>query len=506
MTVSILIFLPVVAALITLLIKNEAVKYAALAFSIIELVVAGLFYCHFVPNATTQFGVDMPWISKFGIYFTAGIDGISMIMVLLSTILVPLIILSSFKSQVAKANVFYALILFMQAAMLVVFTALDGFLFYVGWEAALIPIYFICALWGGQNRIKVTLKFFIYTFAGSLFMLAALIYLYVVNPSKTFDIHTFYALRLSATQQSYIFWAFFLAFAIKMPVFPFHTWQPDTYTEAPTQGTMMLSGIMLKMGVYGVIRWLLPIAPLGFNEWSTLATVLAIVGIVYGSIIAFTQKDGKRLVAYSSIGHVALIAAGIFAFSVNGFQGALIQCLSHGINVVGMFLIWDIIDRQMKTRELSQLGGIAKVAPKFAIAFLIITLGSVGLPLTNGFIGEFLLMSSVFQWSFSYVGGLFYFILPGSGIILGAVYMLRMYKKTMQGTTNELTATFKDIAGSDLIVLGVICALIIYIGVYPKGILHTSEAAVQQLYGLIDNGIRHPWVPTPAAGAPALGK
>jgi NADH-quinone oxidoreductase subunit M len=486
MTVSILIFLPVVAAVIVALLKNGVAKHAALFFSVAELVIAGLFLSRFVPDATTQFGIDVPWIAKFGIYFSAGIDGISMIMVLLTTLLVPLIILTTYKHEYKNAGAFYALILFMQAGLLVVFTALDGFLFYVGWEAALIPIYFICALWGGENRIRVTLKFFIYTFAGSLFMLVAIIYLYLQSPDKTFDIHNFYALKLTAPQQSWVFLAFFMAFAIKMPLFPFHTWQPDTYTEAPTGGTMMLSGIMLKMGIYGVIRWLIPIAPLGLVHWQPIAIILSVIGIVYASIIAFKQTDGKRLVAYSSIAHVGLIAAAIFAWNIQGLQGAMIQMLNHGINVVGMFFIWDIISRRLNTRDIGKLGGIAMVAPKFSIAFLIIVLGTVGLPLTNGFVGEFLLLSSVFQYSAYHYLNLALVIAAGLTIIFGAVYMLRMYKNVMQGELNELTTTFKDISGSEQLVLTIICILIIVIGVYPQPIMHISEAAVTNLLSTLN--------------------
>ena len=475
MTVSILIFLPVIAALAVLLFKNEAAKHAALAFSVIELAVAAVFLVHFVPDASVQFLVEAPWITRFGIYFKAGIDGISMIMVLLTTILVPLIILTTYKHQYKNAGAFYALILFMQAGLLVVFTALDGFLFYVGWEAALIPIYFICALWGGENRIRITIKFFIYTFAGSLFMLLGIIYLYLQTPEKTFDLIHFYHANLDAHHQGFVFWAFFLAFAIKMPLFPFHTWQPDTYTEAPTAGTMMLSGIMLKMGIYGVIRWLIPNAPLGFLNWESMAMVLSVTGIVYASLIAFTQNDGKRLVAYSSIAHVGLIAGGIFVWSVVGVQGAMIQMLNHGINVVGLFFIWDIISRRLNTRSISDLGGIAKVAPKFSLAFLIIVLGTVGLPLTNGFVGEFLLLNSLSQYNIWMVS------IGGLTLILGAVYMLRMYKNVMQGQTNELTINFQDINGSEVVVLSIICGLIIIIGVYPQPILHISDAAVNNL-------------------------
>ncbi|MDB5115423.1 MAG: nuoM [Mucilaginibacter sp.] len=480
MTVSILIFLPVIAALVVLFFKNETAKHAALFFSVIELAVAGVFLANFVPDASTQFVVNTPWILNFNIYFNAGIDGISMIMVLLTSILVPLIILTTYKHQYRNAPAFYALILFMQAGMLVVFTALDGFLFYVGWEAALIPIYFICSLWGGENRIRITIKFFIYTFAGSLFMLLGIIYLYLQSPGKTYDLHAFYNSSLTLDQQNIVFWAFFIAFAIKMPLFPFHTWQPDTYTEAPSAGSMMLSGIMLKMGIYGVLRWLVPNAPAGFLHWQNLVTILSVIGVVYASIIAFTQTDGKRLVAYSSIAHVGLIAAGIFAWNVQGLQGAMIQMLSHGINVVGMFFIWDIISTRLNTRDIGNLGGIAKSAPHFAIAFLIIVLGTVALPLTNGFIGEFLLLNSVYQFN------IWLAAVAGLTIIFGAVYMLRMYKKVMQGETNELTAVFADIHGSEKIALGIICVLIIGMGIYPQPILHISAAAVENLVHTIN--------------------
>jgi len=482
MTVSILIFLPVIAALAVLLFKNNAAKHVALTFAVAELVVAGCFLSKFIPDATFQFVTDIPWIPKFGIYFNAGIDGISMMMVLLTTLLVPLIILTTYKHQYKNANAFYALILFMQAGLLVVFTALDGFLFYVGWEAALIPIYFICSLWGGENRIKVTIKFFIYTFSGSLIMLLAIIYLYLQTPEKTYDIFHFYNLSLAGPQQSWVFLAFFLAFAIKMPLFPFHTWQPDTYTDAPAAGTMMLAGIMLKMGIYGVVRWLIPNAPLGYVRWSDVVMILAVIGIVYASIIAFKQKDGKRLVAYSSIAHVGLIAAGIFSWQYQGVQGAMIQMLNHGINVVGLFFVWDIISTRLKTREISELGGIAKVAPKFAIAFLIIVLGTVALPLTNGFVGEFLLLNGVF---FAGTGGFWLMIIAGLTMIFGAVYMLRSYKSVMQGPVNALTATFTDISGTETLVLGIICALIIAIGIYPQPILHISDAAVKNLFDTI---------------------
>lgn len=476
MELILLIFLPVIGAIISALAgKQQSAKVIAMVFAIINLAITASILSRFIPNASIQFETNLPWISQMGINFHIGVDGIGIIMLLLTNLLVPIIILSTFKRQYESAGAFYGLILFMQAGLLLVFVALDAFLFYIGWEAALIPIYFICAMWGGKDRIRVNMKFFVYTIAGSLFMLLGMIYLYLQTPNKTFDITAFYALSLDKTQQGWIFWAFFLAFAIKMPVFPFHTWQPDTYTAAPTPGTMLLSGIMLKMGIYGVIRWLLPVVPAGVESWKETAVILSVIGIVYASLIAFTQKDAKRLVAYSSIGHVGLIAAGIFTLSTQGLQGVLIQSLSHGINVIGLFFVLDLVFMQLKTNKIDELGGLAKVAPKLAITFLIIVLGTVALPGTNGFIGEFLLLLSVFNFQ-AWAGAI-----AGLTIIFGAVYMLRSYQNIVLGTTSSLTATFKDVAGTDLLVLVVICLLVIAIGVYPKPLQTLSEASVQHL-------------------------
>ncbi|MCX2582419.1 complex I subunit 4 family protein [Pedobacter sp. MR22-3] len=469
-----LIFLPLAGAIITAL-AGKSAKIVSTVISVASLGLALFIACNFIPDASTQFEANLPWIADLGIRFHAGIDGISMLVVLLTNLLIPIIILSSYKYDYKNPAAFYALILFMQAGLLLVFTAMDAFLFYIGWEAALIPIYFICAFWGGKDRIRINMKFFVYTIAGSLFMLMGIIYLYLQNPAHNFDIQAFYALNLDSAQQGWIFWAFFIAFAIKMPIFPFHTWQPDTYTAAPTQGTMLLSGIMLKMGIYGVIRWLLPIVPTGVQDWSCLAMVLSIIGIVYASLIAFTQKDAKRLVAYSSIAHVGLISAGIFALNQQGMQGAMVQMLSHGINVVGLFFVLDIIFSRLKTNKIEELGGIAKLAPQLAITFLIIVLGTVALPGTNGFIGEFLLLMGVYNY------GIWAAAIAGLTIIFGAVYMLRMYQNIMLGKTNELTITFTDIKGTEKLVLYIICALIIILGVYPKPLLHLTEASVQHL-------------------------
>ncbi|RQP16407.1 NADH-quinone oxidoreductase subunit M [Parapedobacter defluvii] len=474
----ILLLLPVLGAIALAFVKQaKAARQLALLVSLVSLGLTIPFLSGFVPDASIQFEQQFAWIPALGIHFHIGIDGISLPLVLLTNGLVPLIILSAFSYDYKGG--FYALVLFMQAGLLLVFTALDAFAFYVGWEIALIPIYFICALWGGENRIRVNLKFFIYTFLGSLLMLIAIIYLHLQVPSGDYELTSFYQLALDSSTQRWIFWAFFLAFAIKMPIFPFHTWQPDTYTEAPTAGTMLLAGIMLKMGVYGLIRWLIPVAPLGFAAYGHLALVLCIIGVVYGSIIAFKQQDVKRLVAYSSIAHVGLIGAGIFAWNVQGVQGAMIQMVNHGISVVGLFFVLDIVTRRLGTREMSDMGGIAKAAPALAILFLVIVMGAVGLPLTNGFVGEFLLLMGIYQY------GIWYSVFGGLTLILGAVYLLRMYQKVMLGDANAKTSDFADVRGTEWLVLAIIAVLVIGIGIYPKPLLHISEAAVTELIGKV---------------------
>jgi NADH-quinone oxidoreductase subunit M len=453
----------------------------ALTASLVELVISLVVVAGFNKNEAVQFVVNVPWITSAGITFSAGIDGISLLLVLLTTVLVPFIVLSSFSNTYNKPHTFYGLILMMQMALVGVFTARDGFLFYLFWEMALIPIYFICLIWGGEDRGRITFKFFIYTLAGSLLMLVGLVFLYYKTPgSHSFDIQALYEAgrALPANQQSLIFWAMFLAFAIKMPVFPFHTWQPDTYVTAPTQGTMLLSGIMLKMGIYGLIRWLLPLVPLGLQEWGFTAIVLSVIGIVYASCIAIIQKDLKRLIAYSSIAHVGLISAGLLTLNKIGMQGAMIQMLSHGIVVFALFYIADIISSRTRTLELSALGGIRNVAPILATVFVVTMLGSVALPFTSGFVGEFLLLNSLFQLKIE-LG-----VVAGLTIILGAVYMLRAFQKSMSGETNAVTAAFTDLTGQEKLVLYPIVVIIILIGIYPAPLLNISENAVENLLAI----------------------
>jgi len=476
MLTLLLILLPAITGILTLAAKGASSKIIALLGAIATLATTLYVWTAFDPAAGSQFAFNYPWLASAGIAFSGGIDGISLLLVLLTTFLTPLIILSGFEKNFKSESSYYALIVLMEAALIGVFTATDAFLFYFFFEAALIPVYFLAARWGGENRLQITFKFFVYTMFGSLFMLVALIYLYFQTPGDhTSQITALYQLELTKNAETWIFWAFFIAFAIKMPLFPFHTWQPDTYTESPTQATMLLSGIMLKMGIYGLIRLLLPIVPGALTDWGCMAIILSVIGIIYGSLIAIRQRDMKRLVAYSSFAHVGLMAAGVFTLSLNGLQGAMIQMLSHGINVVGLFFIIDIIFSRTNTRFLDQLGGITQSTPKLTVIFMILLLGSVALPITNGFIGEFLLLSSVFTYD-AWIGAV-----AGVTIILGSVYMIRLFQKSMFGPVNAYTANTQDLKLSESIVLIPLVILVFWIGVYPSTFLKITEPSVHQL-------------------------
>ncbi len=474
---------PLLGVVLSPLSSTRKVGVIAFVFSLITLASTLITLENFNPVGGMQFIIDYAWLPQLGISFKLGVDGISILLVLLTNVLVPLILLSSFGRKIENAKAFYGLILLMQFALIGVFTSLDGFLFYIFWELALIPIYFICLLWGGKDRIRITLKFFIYTLSGSLLMLVGLVYLYLQTPgTHTFDLQALYDLQLSSSQQTFVFWMIFLAFAIKIPIFPLHSWQPDTYTDAPTQGTMLLSGIMLKMGIYGVMRWLIPVVPAAVVENSLLVLSLCVIGIVYASCIAIVQKDYKRLIAYSSIAHVGLITAGVFTLTQEGMEGAVFQMLSHGINAVGLFFVAEIITSRLKTRNLDELGGIANNHRTFTILFLIIMLGAVALPLTNGFVGEFLLLAGLYKIH-PYMS-----LFAGLSVVLGAVYMLRSYQKIMLGSRHVSENEFEPLTVSEKTVLVTIAAIIIITCVYPKMLMDVAAPSVTQLINIINAG------------------
>ena len=414
------------------------------------------------------------WIAKPNISFALQADGLALAMLLLTTALTPIIIYSSFGNTYKNPKAFYALILFMTFAMAGTFLASDGLLYYIFWELSLIPIYFIALIWGNgdaEERKKAVVKFFIYTLAGSLFMLVAFIYLY--QKAGSFLISDLTPLKLSSTEQFWIFLAFFLAYAIKIPLIPFHTWQAEVYQKAPTVGTMLLSGIMLKMGLYSVIRWQLPIAPLAAKEYMSVFIGLGIAGVIYGSIVALRQKDLKKLLAYSSLAHVGLIAAGAYTLTLDGLRGAVLQMIAHGFVVVGLFFVSEIIFRRYETRNISEMGGIRAQSPKFTSMFLILVLASVALPSTFNFVGEFMVLYSLSQIN------VWFALLGGTTIILGAYYMLKMFQHVMLGETN--VKLFADVTFNEGLSLILIIAVLFFFGMYPKPIIDLITPSLENI-------------------------
>ncbi len=485
-----LLLLPLAGSALVFAWKNPASKYLALGIAFAEMFLTFfmLSSLDFKPtvDGVLQYEINYPWSNfiKSNLHF--GIDGMSMLMLLLTNILSVLIILSSFNEKPSYRNTFYGLILLMQFGLIGVFTALDGLLFYIFWEVTLIPIWLIAGIWGQENKkIQFTTRFFVYTFVGSLFMLIGLIYVY--THSASFALTDLYNADLNASEQTVIFWFIFFAFAVKLPIFPFHSWQPDTYTYSPTQGSMLLSGIMLKMAVYGLLRYLLPITPdpiLGIS--GQIVMVLAICGIVHGALIAIIQNDSKRLIAYSSLSHVGLMVAGIMASAIltmkgslmiEGGEGALVQAFAHGINVVGLFYCADILYKRFKTRDIRQMGGLAKVAPKFAVLFMVILLGSVALPLTNGFVGEFILIKSIFDYNVLAA------VVAGLTMIFSAVYLFRFYGKAMFGKGDErVLASLGDLTDVEFSVMASLVVFVILLGIFPQPIIEMVQSSLKFIF------------------------
>ncbi|PKH66920.1 NADH-quinone oxidoreductase subunit M [Flavobacterium sp. ALD4] len=472
MNVSILLIILFVGAFATYLAGDKLASKVALFFALSSLGFSIVLLNQF--NAGENISVIYQWINQPNISFALQADGLSIAMILLTLSLTPIIIFSSFGNVYKNAKAFYALILFMAFAMAGTFLASDGLLYYIFWELSLIPIYFIALIWGNgdvEERKKAVVKFFIYTLAGSLFMLLAFVYLY--QKAGSFLLEDLYKLNLSATEQLWIFLAFFLAYAIKIPLIPFHTWQASVYQKAPAVGTMLLSGIMLKMGLYSIIRWQLPIAPLAAKEYMYIFISLGIAGVIYGSIVALRQKDLKKLLAYSSLAHVGLIAAGTYTLTIDGLRGAVLQMIAHGFVVVGLFFISEIIFRRYESRTIAEMGGIRTQSPKFASMFLLLVLASVALPTTFNFVGEFTVLYSLSQinvW-FAFLGGM--------TIILGAYYMLKMYQQVMLGETN--TKVFADVTFKEGFALVLIIAVLFFFGMYPKPITDLITPSLENI-------------------------
>jgi NADH-quinone oxidoreductase subunit M len=483
-----LIVVPLLSGLAAFFIKQEkGVKAWALFSTVATLAISLLGLT--VLNKAANLHTNVEWLPLLGSNFSVGLDGMGQILCLLTAVAFPIIFVATYNSSYKNAHNFYAFMLLSQAGLMGVFLAYDALLFYFFWELALIPAYFLCSQWGGEKRIAVTFKFFIYTFIGSLLMLVGIIYVYLHTPDQSFALESFYKAVLTNGEQNWLFWLFFIAFAIKMPIFPFHTWQPDTYEQSPTATTMVLSGVMVKMGLFGVMRWLAPVLPMATWANGDTVALLCVIGMIYASLIAMQQDDLKRLVAYSSIAHVGLMCMAIFVTSEQGLQGVMIQMFNHGINIIGMWIVVELIERQLHTRKISELGGLAQKAPGLAIMLVIVALANVALPLTNAFVGEFLLFSGVFTSTVSKHGYILTAV-AGLSIILSAVYTLNMIQRVFFGNTNNLTATIKDIRFNEKLILGVVVVLILVIGVYPKPFFELTQGTVDTILSRMI--IKHP--------------
>jgi NADH-quinone oxidoreductase subunit M len=468
-----MIVIPVLTGLVAFFIKEErTVKAFALLSAVATLAVTLM--AVFSSNASSL-NFDARWLPIMGSRFTLSLDGMGKMLELLTAVSFPIIFAATYKNSYKSSNAFYGLMLLSQAGLMGVFAAADLLLFYFFWELALIPVYFLCSKWGGDRRIAVTFKFFIYTFIGSLLMLVGILFVYYHAGGNSFSMSVLRNASLTTTQENFVFWMFFLAFAIKMPIFPFHTWQPDTYEQAPTAVTMVLSAVMVKMGVFAVIRWLLPLVPAAALHYSNVVIILAVIGMIYASLIAIKQDDIKRLVAYSSIAHIGLMGAAMFTNDSTGMQGVLFQMFAHGVNVLGLWILVDVIEHQTGTRKFSELGGLAQKAPTLAILFVVMALANVALPLTNAFVGEFLMFNSLFKHNIIIAA------VAGLSIIFAAVYTLWMVQKVFYGEvrTAELPAIKLHTGTAVMLVLLVVIVLVF--GVYPQPMFDLTNDTVTKI-------------------------
>jgi NADH-quinone oxidoreductase subunit M len=478
---SVLLAIPVIGALVLAFTARQravALFSIALLASVADFAWSLRILNRFdVHNSNMQLAERIPWIPAFGIEYSVGIDGISLFLVLLTALLMPIAILASW-SVTERIKEYLISMLLLETGMLGAFVAIDLFLFYVFWEVMLVPMYFLIGVWGGTRRVYAALKFVIYTMAGSLLMLVAIIYLAArhaeLEQVLTFDLLRLYGLRLPVDQQAWLFFAFALSFAIKVPLFPFHTWLPDAHVEAPTAGSVILAGILLKLGTYGFLRFAMPLFPDAALAAAPIIVALAVIGIIYGALVAMMQSDIKKLVAYSSVSHLGFVMLGLFALNIQGVQGAIFQMISHGLSTGALFLLVGMIYERRHTRMIDDFGGLWKQVPLFSVIFMLVTFASIGLPGLNGFVGEFLILLGAFGvmplWT----------AVAASGVILGAVYMLWMYRRVIFGQlANPANAKLEDLNARELLLLAPILFLIVLMGVYPQPFLQRMKPAVE---------------------------
>jgi len=481
--ITLLLTWPLLSGLIVLFVPTRLAKQVALAASLIEFAISVPLWWAFVPSGGMQFMVDLPWIPAWGIHYTVGLDGISLFLVLLTTFLMPLSVLGSWSYITKRENGFYALLLVLTTGMIGVFVSLDLFLFYVMWEVMLIPMYFIIGVWGGENRLYAAIKFFIYTFFGSLLMLVAILVLYL-HTGRATGIYSFsYAHLLTqigtlGPAAWWLFAAFFLAFAIKVPLFPLHTWLPDAHVEAPTAGSVILAGILLKMGTYGFLRFAVPFFPgVALNQVVQLVIVgLALIGIIYGGLVAMVQPDFKKLIAYSSVAHLGFVVLGIWALTLQSVQGALLVMINHGISTGALFFLVGMIYERRHSRLIAAYGGLARVVPLFSAILTVVSLSSIALPGTNGFVGEFLVLLGSFR-TYPVITAL-----ATTGVIVAAMYLLTALQRVIYNPlTHHENEKLTDLSARELAVLVPLLVCILWLGIYPKPFLRRMEPSARQL-------------------------
>ncbi len=506
-----IIFLPLAGAVLILFLgkgRTTLVKTLGMGFSVATFLLSILLFHGFRPDVQgMQFVEHVPWIPSFGIAYSLGIDGLSLLLIMLTTFLTPVALLSSWRSIDQRVKEYTLMILLLETGMIGVFAALDLFLFYVFWEAMLIPMYFIIGIWGGGNRIYAAIKFFLYTMFGSLLMLVAILWLgfYAASlPGGHFTADLLFlttiARQIPMGIQLWMFLAFALSFSIKVPLFPFHTWLPDAHVEAPTAGSVILAGVLLKMGTYGLLRFCLPLFPSASVACAPYMATLAVIGIVYGALVSMVQTDVKKLVAYSSVSHLGFVVLGIFAMTEEGIQGAIIQMVNHGLSTGALFLLVGMIYDRRHTRVINEFGGLAKVMPLYATIFMIVSLSSIGLPGLNGFVGEFLILLGSFN---STLLGRGYAVVAATGVILAAVYLLWMYQRVIFGTVkNPANEGLQDISMRERWVLVPVLVFIVWIGVYPGTFLRQSAAATHAVVVGVQKVIGQPGLPAQTLSLP----
>lgn len=478
------IFLPLAAALVAAFMDGSRTKLImgfGIAASGVVFVISLWILAGFDGSvADMQLVEEASWIPKIGASYKVGVDGLSLLLVLLTTFLTPIALLSSWNSIQEKVKEYVISMLVLQTGMIGVFLALDLFLFYVFWELMLVPMYFIIGVWGGPRKVYAAIKFVLFTMAGSVLMLVAILVLYFMHAAQTgvhtFDLTQLYAATIPYRPQLFLFGAFFLAFAIKVPLFPLHTWLPDAHVEAPTAGSVILAGVLLKMGTYGLLRFCLPLFPEASRALTPVVVVLALIGIVYGALVSMVQRDIKSLVAYSSVSHLGFVVLGIFMANLQSVEGSIIQMVNHGLSTGALFLMVGMIYERRHTRLISDFGGLASKIPVFTAFFLVVTLSSIGLPGLNGFVGEFLILVGTFRES------VWAAAVAATGVILAAGYMLWMYRRVMHGeVTNPENEKLTDLTGREKLVLVPVVIMIVAIGFFPMTFLSKTEASVTKL-------------------------